>query len=432
MQSRKRKPIAIVKDTLRSNSSSTNHKLSSDSENLSDIGTVSSNISATRNSRIVKSSDLGSNWRQNVEKSNKQLEGVGSLEKTFDKAKGEKTILNCASPTENTKNDAGASSCPAMARTKNIHCDLDEAGNTKSPKLWANNHHPIIRKTRYSRIESWSVLPVDYVQQQKAYFEEVDAFELPEEEGCDGSILLDDTSSFTGEKRALPNLNSVRGFDVVDNIKSAIEKVCPGVVSCADILAVASRDSVVILGGPDWNVKLGRRDARRASLTAANNSIPPPTSNLNSLISRFNSLGLSTKDMVALSGSHTIGQARCTSFRARIYNETNNLDSSLAQTRRGNCPRVAGVGDNNLAPLDLQTPTAFDNNYFRNLVNRRGLLHSDQQLFNGGSTDSIVRTYSNNANTFKSDFVAAMIKMGDIRPLTGSNGEIRKNCRRLN
>ncbi|KAL3834778.1 hypothetical protein ACJIZ3_009514 [Penstemon smallii] len=131
---------------------------------------------------MLTSADLGSNWRQNVEKSNKQLEGVGSLEKTFDKAKGKKTILNCPSPTENTKNDAGGSSCPAMARTKNIHCDFDEAGNTISPKLWANNPRPIIRKTRYSRIESWSVLPVDYVQQQKAYFEEVDAFELPEEE----------------------------------------------------------------------------------------------------------------------------------------------------------------------------------------------------------------------------------------------------------
>lgn len=130
-------------------------------------------------------------------------------------------------------------------------------------------------------------------------------------------------------------------------------------------------------------------------------------------------------------GSHTIGQARCTSFRARIYNETN-LDTSFAQTRQRNCPRASGVGDNNLAPLDLQTPTNFENNYFKNLVNRRGLLHSDQQLFNGGSTDSIVRTYSNDPNTFNSDFTAAMIRMGDITPLTGSNGEIRKNCRRLN
>ncbi|KAK2982437.1 hypothetical protein RJ640_026280 [Escallonia rubra] len=249
--------------------------------------------------------------------------------------------------------------------------------------------------------------------------------------GCDGSLLLDDTSSFTGEKGAAPNLNSVRGFDVVDSIKSAVEKVCPGVVSCADILAVAARDSVVILGGTSWNVKLGRRDARTASQGAANSSIPPPTSNLNALISRFNALGLSTKDMVALSGSHTIGQARCTSFRARIYNETN-LDASLAQTRRSNCPRTAGSGDNNLSPLDLQTPTAFDNNYYKNLVNRRGLLHSDQQLFNGGSTDSIVRTYSNSQSNFVSDFTAAMIRMGDIGPLTGSSGEIRKNCRMTN
>ncbi|KAK7860696.1 peroxidase P7 [Quercus suber] len=249
--------------------------------------------------------------------------------------------------------------------------------------------------------------------------------------GCDGSILLDDTSNFIGEKNAVPNRNSARGFDVVDNIKSAVEKACPGVVSCADILAVASRDSVAILGGPNWNVKLGRRDARTASQAAANNSIPPPTSNLNQLISRFNNLGLSTRDMVALAGSHTIGQARCTSFRARIYNETN-IDSSFANSRRSNCPRTSGSGDNNLAPLDIQTPTKFENNYYKNLLQNRGLLHSDQQLFNGGSTDSIVRTYSNSESTFNSDFAAAMIKMGDISPLTGSNGEVRKNCRKVN
>ncbi|KAK4750147.1 hypothetical protein SAY87_027596 [Trapa incisa] len=250
--------------------------------------------------------------------------------------------------------------------------------------------------------------------------------------GCDGSLLLDDTSSFIGEKNAAPNINSVRGFDVVDKIKSAVEKVCPGVVSCADILAITARDSVVILGGPSWDVKLGRRDARTASQAAANSSIPPPTSSLSNLISSYRKVGLSTQDMVALSGAHTIGQARCTTFRARIYNETNNLDASLAQTRQRNCPRTSGTGDNNLAPLDLQSPAFFDNSYYKNLVQKRGLLHSDQQLFNGGSTDSLVRTYSNSASAFSSDFVSAMIKMGDIRPLTGSSGEVRKNCRRVN
>jgi len=130
-------------------------------------------------------------------------------------------------------------------------------------------------------------------------------------------------------------------------------------------------------------------------------------------------------------GAHTIGQARCTSFRARIYNEST-IDPSFAQTRQSSCPSTSGSGDNNLAPLDLQTPTCFDNNYFKNLINQKGLLHSDQQLFSGGSTNALVQTYSNNPNRFNLDFAAAMIKMGDISPLTGSSGEIRNNCRKTN
>ncbi|XP_030534442.1 peroxidase P7-like [Rhodamnia argentea] len=249
--------------------------------------------------------------------------------------------------------------------------------------------------------------------------------------GCDGSNLLDDTPTFTGEKNATPNRNSLRGFDVVDKIKFAVEKVCPGIVSCADLLAIIARDAVEILGGPGWDVKLGRRDARTASQAAANNSIPPPTSNLNALISSFQNHGLSQKDLVALYGAHTIGQARCTNFRARIYNESN-LDRSFAATTKRNCPRITGVGDNNLAGLDFQSATSFDNTYFVNLMRKRGLLHSDQQLFNGGSTDSLVRAYAKSQGTFYKDFVAAMINMGDIKPLTGSKGEIRKKCRRVN
>ncbi|XP_048495250.2 peroxidase 4-like [Beta vulgaris subsp. vulgaris] len=185
------------------------------------------------------------------------------------------------------------------------------------------------------------------------------------------------------------------------------------------------------LGGPTWNVKLGRRDARTASRTAANNDIPQPTFSLSRLISTFQKQGLSTTDMVALSGAHTIGQARCTSFRSRIYNESN-IDASFAQTRRANCPRASNSGDNNLAPLDLQTPTCFDSNYYKNLINQKGLLHSDQQLFSGGSTNALVQTYGSNPSKFNTDFVSAMINMGDIKPLTGSNGEIRKNCRMIN
>lgn len=86
-----------------------------------------------------------------------------------------------------------------------------------------------------------------------------------------------------------------------------------------------------------------------------------------------------------------------------------------------------------MAPLDLQTPTTFDNDYYKNLLVKNGLLHSDQILYNGGFTDSLVETYSKNPDAFNDDFAAAMIRMGDISPLTGaSNGQIRKNCRRVN
>ncbi|XP_074569456.1 cationic peroxidase 1-like [Curcuma longa] len=248
--------------------------------------------------------------------------------------------------------------------------------------------------------------------------------------GCDGSVLLDDTSSFTGEKTAVPNNNSLRGFDVVDSIKSQLEATCKQVVSCADILAVAARDAVVALGGPTWAVQLGRRDATTASFDAANTDLPSPKSNLSDLISAFSNKGLSSTDMVALSGAHTIGQARCISFRDRIYNESD-IAATLASSAQSKCPSSGG-GDDNIIPLDSTTPYYFDSYYFRNLVGKKGLLHSDQQLYGGGSTDSLVATYSTNMARFRSDFATAMVSMGSISPLTGTDGEIRLNCRKIN
>ena len=61
--------------------------------------------------------------------------------------------------------------------------------------------------------------------------------------GCDASVLLDGPDS---ERTAVPNL-TLKGFEVIDDAKSQLEDACPGVVSCADILALAARDSVVLV-----------------------------------------------------------------------------------------------------------------------------------------------------------------------------------------
>ncbi|XP_039138611.1 lignin-forming anionic peroxidase-like [Dioscorea cayenensis subsp. rotundata] len=248
-------------------------------------------------------------------------------------------------------------------------------------------------------------------------------------QGCDASVLLDDAPSINSEKNAFQNFRSLRGFEVVDSIKAAVEKVCSGVVSCADILAVASRDASEYVNGPTWTVKLGRRDSTTASKDLAEADLPIAFNDLDAQISSFANQGLSVRDMVALSGAHTIGQAQCATFRGRVYNDTN-IDAGFARMRRRGCPVSDGNG--NLAPLDLVTPNSFDNNYFKNLIKKKGLLHSDQVLFNGGSTDDIVTSYSTNKAAFYSDFASAMLKMGDIKTLTGSSGQIRKICSIVN
>ncbi|XP_061349038.1 cationic peroxidase 1-like [Gastrolobium bilobum] len=248
-------------------------------------------------------------------------------------------------------------------------------------------------------------------------------------QGCDASVLLSNTATFTGEQSAFPNVNSLRGFDVIENIKAKLESLCPGVVSCADIVAVAARDSVVALGGTTWQVHLGRRDSTTASLSDANSDLPSPFLDLNGLVAAFQKKGFTVDEMVALSGAHTIGKARCSLFRTRIYNESN-INPLFAKSLQENCPLIGG--DDNLSPIDTTTPNFFDSAYYRNLINKKGLFHSDQQLFNGDSTNQKVLEYATNPLLFRLDFGNAMIKMGNLSPLTSTQGQIRKICSRVN
>ncbi|XP_057768735.1 peroxidase 15-like [Salvia miltiorrhiza] len=258
-------------------------------------------------------------------------------------------------------------------------------------------------------------------------------------QGCDGSILLDNNSnrSIQSEKDAGPNTNSTRGFDVVDNIKIAVESSCPGVVSCADILALASESAVSLAGGPSWNVLLGRRDSTSANQAAANTSIPAPFEDLSNLTAKFNAVGLNVTDLVALSGAQTFGRVQCRVLSNRLYNSSGsgNPDPTLNTTDlsalRRICPQN-GTGFA-VANLDPTTPDTFDANYFSNLQVNRGLLQSDQELFSAAPTAPIVRLFSANQSAFFQRFAESMIKMGNISPLTGfNNGEIRANCRRVN
>ncbi|XP_057956664.1 cationic peroxidase 1-like [Malania oleifera] len=258
--------------------------------------------------------------------------------------------------------------------------------------------------------------------------------------GCDGSVLLDDTEDVPGEKNAPANKNSLRAFEVVDQIREAVNSFCgDDVVSCADILAIAARDSIVALGGTTYDVLVGRKDRRYVSLTNASSiqNLPAPFFNYSALVANFESHGLTEKDMITLSGSHTVGSAQCFVFRNRVYNDTN-INKSFASYLQKICPKRGQ--DSNLQPLDSGFPlNRFDNNYYKNLLQNKGLLHSDQELYNDGTggfsfNNIMVWYYSLDQNVFMNEFGKSMINMGNICVSIPHHDkyEVRRDCRRLN
>lgn len=256
-------------------------------------------------------------------------------------------------------------------------------------------------------------------------------------QGCDGSVLLDDTATLIGEKQAEQNVNSLKGFELVDKIKEKLEAECPGTVSCADLLAIAARDAVVLVGGPYWDVPVGRLDSKKASLDLANNDIPTAQQGLLTLIAKFWEKGLDATDMVALVGSHTIGFARCANFRDRVYGDFeltskyNPSSEAYLSKLKEVCPRDSG--DDNISAMDSHTSAVFDNAYFETLIKGEGLLNSDQEMWSsiaGYSTSDTVNKYWADPEAFFKQFSDSMVKMGNITNPAG--GEVRKTCRFVN
>ncbi|KAK7283818.1 hypothetical protein RIF29_13564 [Crotalaria pallida] len=251
--------------------------------------------------------------------------------------------------------------------------------------------------------------------------------------GCDGSVLLDDTPTMLGEKLALSNINSLRSFEVVDEVKEALEKACPGVVSCADIIMMASRDAVALTGGPNWEVRLGRLDSLTASQDNSSSIMPSPRSNATTLINLFKKYDLSVKDLVALSGSHSIGKARCFSIMFRLYNQsgTGKPDPAIDPEYRKELYKLCPIDVDQNVTVNLDaTPVVFDNQYFKDLVAGRGFLNSDETLYTFPTTRTFVELYSKNQKEFFDAFVEGMLKLGDLQ--SDKPGEVRKNCRVVN
>jgi hypothetical protein len=110
----------------------------------------------------------------------------------------------------------------------------------------------------------------------------------------------------------------VKGYDLIADVKTELERRCPGVVSCSDIEILATRDAVRLAGGNAYTVRTGRRDRRQSK--AADVNLPVPESTVAQATAFFGKLGLSQMDMVLLLGAHTVGVTRCSAIKsARLY-----------------------------------------------------------------------------------------------------------------
>ncbi|KAK1365872.1 Peroxidase [Heracleum sosnowskyi] len=216
--------------------------------------------------------------------------------------------------------------------------------------------------------------------------------------GCDASILIDSTKSKSSEKDAGPNL-TVRGYELIDEAKKNVEAACPSTVSCADIITIATRDSVALAGGPNYIIPTGRRDGLVSSKSEVN--LPGPSFSVPQALQSFSAKGLTLNDMVTLLGAHTVGVAHCNFFQARLSKPDPTMDSTLVAT-------------------------------LSKVLLNKGVLNIDQQLALDKSSAPLVSNFARNGAAFQQSFADAMVKMGSIQVVVGTEGEIRQNCRVFN
>ncbi|KAF4348033.1 hypothetical protein F8388_014337 [Cannabis sativa] len=253
-------------------------------------------------------------------------------------------------------------------------------------------------------------------------------------EGCDASVLLQGN----GTERSDPANTSLDGFSVIDSAKKVLEFFCPETVSCADILALAARDAVEFTGGPVVEIPTGRRDGKVSSASNVRPNIIDTSFTMDEMTKLFISKGLSLDDLVTLSGAHTIGRAHCGAFSDRFQEDPKgkltlidaSLDSAYANELMKKCP--ANAQPSTTVNNDPETSFVFDNQYYKNLLKKKGLFQSDSVLFGDTRTSKRVESFAKNQFSFFESWSQSFLKLTTIGVKTNEVGEIRALCSSTN
>lgn len=143
---------------------------------------------------------------------------------------------------------------------------------------------------------------------------------------------------------------------------------------------------------------------------------------------------MSKKDLVVLSGAHSIGEAHCSSFKER-YTKINEseIDPTYADSLREQCK----YGDYVTVSQDHVTSTILDNQYYNNMNKNEVLFFSDWALRTDGASQLLMNKFATIGDnlpelSWQAEFGAAMQKLGNIIELRKGEGEIRKVCNAVN
>ena len=269
-------------------------------------------------------------------------------------------------------------------------------------------------------------------------------------QGCDGSVLLDASYDNPHPEKEAPVNIGLAAFDLLEEIKAAVEDKCPGVVSCSDLLIYAARDASSILsnGHVHFDVPAGRLDGFVSKAEEAQAELPDSADDVKKLIANFARKNFTVEELVILSGAHSIGQGHCSSFAGRLSEPADQIKPAYRELLKYKCSQGSNpTVDNNVrdenydvvarytpgfASRVRKIPDFLDNSYYHNNLGKIVTFHSDWTLLTDKEAFGHVKEYAENGTLWDEDFADSLVKLSKLPMPAGSKGEIRKKCSVIN
>ncbi|KAK4756209.1 hypothetical protein SAY87_006336 [Trapa incisa] len=217
--------------------------------------------------------------------------------------------------------------------------------------------------------------------------------EWPKRGGANGSLR------FEIELKHAANAGLVNALKLLEPIKDKYSEL-----TYADLFQLASATAVEEAGGPKIPMKYGRVDVSGPEECPEEGRLPDagPPSPADHLRDVFYRMGLSDKEIVALSGAHTLGRAR------------------LERSGWGK-PETKYTKDGPGAPGGQSWTVKwlkFDNSYFKDIKERRDedllVLPTDAILFEDPSFKVYAEKYAENQEAFFRDYAEAHAKLSNL------------------